>query len=178
MKADPSFNLRHFWPMKSFKRLDFREKRIDFSRFLTPYIVLLYNILIASFFLWFFAVICQERNGQRLEKLCNIEGQPLRKKVELQTKSLTFAMVKQKFGFLLLRRSLEPFFHSFYFNSFVCSGKDFRLYNFSPKRSSKNHVVKIFAPSSRHTKKAFIYLQYECLFGMSRGGGQKHPKNL
>ena len=36
-KADLSFNLRHFWPMKSFRRRDFREKRIDTSRFLTLY---------------------------------------------------------------------------------------------------------------------------------------------
>ena len=36
-KADLSFDLRHFWPMKSFKGQDFREKLIVFSRFLMPY---------------------------------------------------------------------------------------------------------------------------------------------
>ena len=37
-RADLSFNLRHFWPMKSVRRPRFREKRIDISRFLALYI--------------------------------------------------------------------------------------------------------------------------------------------
>ena len=45
MKEDLSFNLRHFWPMKSFRRLRFpRENRIVISRFLALYISFFYFI--------------------------------------------------------------------------------------------------------------------------------------